>query len=411
MKKSRKQLIHGLLLTGAAAIAMPQAAMALTPACTQVNNRAFVNFKVGGVDQTEKGSTDGAGNLDTTFYVGLKVAFTVTKKDSTQPTTNPGASGATMTWTVTNNSNHTLGFNLTSANLATTTDNVFANGYKDTVSPTGNVTTAGTAGFSGSIASLAGGGTPQDITVAVDIPLSYANNDLAVWSLIAEAKSIGTGGATFTHNGTQTGTQLGVTAACTGAAAAKNIDTVLNEGTGSDDSGANDGKQSARDSLLVSAADLTVTKTQSVYWDPVNGYAPNAKLIPGAVVTYTVQVANGSGAATATNVKIADDLGTPIGAGSIEWGNKDSNQANSYFKNADKDCTGASKSSGMIVKIGAGSYSCLTDESADGGTPDGGSFSDAADTACGGSNKVCVSGLTVAGGETATIKYQVTITQ
>jgi uncharacterized repeat protein (TIGR01451 family) len=84
------------------------------------------------------------------------------------------------------------------------------------------------------------------------------------------------------------------------------VDTVLADEAGSDDS-ANDGVFTARGSYTVSAAELTVIKTNRVIEDPVTG-TDNPKAIPGAVVEYCVAVSNAAGGAPATNVVVTDVL-------------------------------------------------------------------------------------------------------
>ena len=86
----------------------------------------------------------------------------------------------------------------------------------------------------------------------------------------------------------------------TGANQQNAVDTVFAD-TGRDNS------ENALDDYTVSAATLTVTKTSTVISDPVNS-TTNPKMIPGAVVEYCITVANGSGAATATNVTITDPI-------------------------------------------------------------------------------------------------------
>ncbi|UUR08446.1 DUF7933 domain-containing protein [Sphingomonas glaciei] len=53
-------------------------------------------------------------------------------------------------------------------------------------------------------------------------------------------------------------------------------------------------------------APLTATKAGEVYWDPINLFT-NPKNIPGAIVTYTITVANPSGQPTDTNSVVLSD--------------------------------------------------------------------------------------------------------
>jgi uncharacterized repeat protein (TIGR01451 family) len=84
------------------------------------------------------------------------------------------------------------------------------------------------------------------------------------------------------------------------------MDTVLADGAGDDDA-ANDGAHSATDTYVVSAANLTVTKSSRPISDPVNG-TTNPKMIPGATVEYCISVVNATGSATATGINLVDVL-------------------------------------------------------------------------------------------------------
>jgi len=84
------------------------------------------------------------------------------------------------------------------------------------------------------------------------------------------------------------------------------VDTVLADGAGDEDV-ANAGDFSDTDTYVVGAPELTVNKASSVISDPVNG-TTNPKAIPGATIEYCITVANGAGAATATNVNVNDVL-------------------------------------------------------------------------------------------------------
>ncbi|MFI4921998.1 MAG: hypothetical protein ACHQAZ_10205, partial [Gammaproteobacteria bacterium] len=70
---------------------------------------------------------------------------------------------------------------------------------------------------------------------------------------------------------------------------------------------AHDGKASARDVYIVKSAKLTITKSQQVLADPTGDATAHA--IPGAVIKYTITVANSNTAsAPATSIAMADAL-------------------------------------------------------------------------------------------------------
>ncbi len=145
---------------------------------------------------------------------------------------------------------------------------------------------------------------------------------------------------------------------------------------------ARDGKHSASGTFTITAAGLTVSKTATVYWDPVNLFA-SPKAIPGAVITYTVTVTNAAGGADASNVAITDNLNAMISAGNIAFRTQyDDGVAPS------NPCAGGS---GIVVN-----NVCKTNT----GDADGADFT---------TNIVTVSGLTVAQGNSAVIKYQVVV--
>ena len=57
------------------------------------------------------------------------------------------------------------------------------------------------------------------------------------------------------------------------------------------------------------SADVTITKTETLISDPINGVAPNARHIPGAIVEYVVTVTNdATSALPATSLTISDVL-------------------------------------------------------------------------------------------------------
>ena len=69
---------------------------------------------------------------------------------------------------------------------------------------------------------------------------------------------------------------------------------------------ANNGAHTATSAYKVGAAILTITKTEAIISDPINGTGANRLHIPGAVIEYTITIANGAGGAEATNVTLTD---------------------------------------------------------------------------------------------------------
>jgi hypothetical protein len=140
--------------------------------------------------------------------------------------------------------------------------------------------------------------------------------------------------------------------------------------------GSSGNPEPADEGYKVSAAALSVSKTSAVYWDPIN-LLVNPKAIPGAIVTYTITIANAAGA-TATDVSISDSLAGEAGRLSF----------NAQFN----DGTSCGALEGIFVAGG-----CKTNTDADGDNAD---FT---------ANVLSVTGLTVPATESRVIKFQVTI--
>src|SRR5262245_39348889 len=130
MKSSFTQIKRvGLACVAFGAIAVSQQALAAgTAANTTINNRATVNFQVGGVTQTPiessptGNSTAGTGNgANTTFLVDNKVDLTVSEQGAAATTVSAGTINQVTTFKVTNTGNNAQGYNLTSVNESGTT--------------------------------------------------------------------------------------------------------------------------------------------------------------------------------------------------------------------------------------------------------------------------------------------------
>jgi uncharacterized repeat protein (TIGR01451 family) len=303
----------------ASASAVVIAAMGVTPAFAAetasgvvITNTAKIDYKVGGVDQTQLQAVNN-------ITVDRKVKLTVAEVGSATTIVVPGqlsttpALAAVSTFTITNNSNATIdiglgltqltggaapfaggndNFNFTNVKIYADTDNSGTYNAGDTL-----IT------YLDEVAQDA----VKRVFVVVDIPTTQVNGDIAAFSLTGTAKASGTSGTEGTAlTATAGGDNVGV------------VDTVLADVAGSDDA-VTDGKHSARDDFKVGAPVLTVAKLSRVIQDPINGAGagntsdplatvPNAsaKMIPGAVVEYCITVANGAGGSTATNVAISD---------------------------------------------------------------------------------------------------------
>ncbi len=413
MNSKRQNLIRALLLTGALALTAPQAAMALTPACTTIINRATVSYDVGGVPQTPIDSLDGNhanANTATTFNVGVKVNFVVTRTGGITSVV-PGDKNQSLNFTVTNTGNATMKFGLSATAKATGTANPFGGGLTDKFDaakpddPTSLLPAeVWVDGAAASSITLAPTDPAKTVIINGSIPLSRVNDDLAVYVLKAQAQWVGNS-ADVTTEANAAGNVIGsggVNAACV-ALGGTTVEVVLADpaSTIAGDDAVRDGAHSARSAYKVVTAGLTITKSSSVYWDPINGLAPAAKAIPGAVVTYTVSIAN-TGAVDATNIQVVDDLtAMVVTSTNLTFGNV--NEATlSYNDGVLPNC--AALGAGYGIKV---DNVCKTNAYAG---LDGASWNDPADPAVTGlNNRVVASGITVAAGATKTVQYQVTI--
>lgn len=366
MKKQSMYRIAAIVLFAAIALAIPKFAQAAnTAAGVSISNQATVNYTVGTVAQTAV-----LGNT-VTFMVDRVIYLTVTKQSDV--TSAPSSTYQAIQFLVTNSSNTAMRFALSPVSKSTNTWSLTgAKIYRDN-NNNGQYDAGDTlytdASTFGDIAS----GATFTVLVVGDIPATATNAEYVDYDLLATAVDAGTLVPSVQTAGTK----------------AANLNVVMTifgdtAGTATGD-GLHDGKHSASGRFTVTAAGLTINKTATVYSDPISGSTTTGgtpKAIPGAVVTYTVTVSNASGGADATNVVITDDLSSMI------------NAPNGYiaFSTQFNDGTNAcAAGSGIVVN-----NVCKTNAS----DADGADFT---------AGKMTVSGLTVAQGTTATIKYQVVI--
>jgi uncharacterized repeat protein (TIGR01451 family) len=294
----RNWYFAALIAIIAIAALVPQQASALgTPSGTTINNAASVVYSVGSVTQPlYTGPT-------TTFAVDTKVIFNVSKVDVAPVQVAPGDNTSSTTrrlqFQLRNDSNANIRFRVTAANLTSGLTVTFGvTNYTDTRDTFSSITACFDNGDNVCAAGeelkvVNADTTDATIIITGDIPSNTVNADI-VGALLTSI-AVDAGGAALVE---------------TAAPTIGGVDIVLANGAGTDNI-ARSGTFTDRSSWQVSAALLTVTKTAVVYSDPYNG-TTNPKAIPGAVITYTITVANGPGAATATNVTISDSLNAEI---------------------------------------------------------------------------------------------------
>ena len=298
--------------TIAGLIALGSAHAAGTTAGTTVNNRATVNYSVGGNAQTliesspAGNSNPGVGSgVNTAFLVDRRVLFTVAELSGNATIVSPGQNDRVTAFTVTNDTNAPEGFELSASNLSGTvlfvqTDNFDMTGLRVFVDNPGAGGTPGVydVAFDNAtnIDTLAIGASVTVFIVA-DTPLGTANNSYANVRLRAQAAVAGTNGAT-----------LETPSAVDNPAA---VDVLFG------DNGV-DGIETADDQYAVQSASLTIQKTSSIIRDPFNGTGANRLSVPGAVMEYVVTITN-TGAVPATSVQIQDTLDANLAFKTAEY--------------------------------------------------------------------------------------------
>lgn len=245
-----------------------------------ITNFATVVYNIGTVSQTPIDSAT------ITFTVDAKVDFTVTSGSNTSVT--PGSNDQGLQFTVQNDGNETYDFALAFA--------------ADAANPPSSVVTgltfhldAGGTWNSTAITKLEN--IPADGSAIVwlvgNIPLTVINAQTLTYHLITTA---------LLENGSAlpSGTN-------TDSPDTKQYVYADAQGSYTTYDALRDAKHSARVAFVVESANLTITKSSSVVWDPVN-LSANPLYISGAIVEYTIQVSNSTGAETASDLSITDIL-------------------------------------------------------------------------------------------------------
>ena len=368
------------LLAGVALLGfVSQSALALgTASGTTINNTATLNYSVGATVQP-------AINSNTVgFVVDNKVNLTVAKVLDNASTT-PGLTNQAVAFTVTNNGNtaqrYALSPVLTSSGLTNPLTNVRI--YLDNGATPGAWDATDTLYVDASTFANVAPDASISVLIVADAPAVETNGQTAVYSLLATTVDAGTLVVTTQVGAGAPNTLLGP------------VDVVFADpmsGIAGDSAVARDGQHAASATFTIATAALTVTKASAVYSDPINGVSANAKAIPGAVVTYTITIANAAGGATATSASIADSLNAEI----------TSVPPHLAFATQFTDGTNACAAGSGVVVAGGGEIAggvCKTN------AIDVQAITNAEFTA----NVVNVTGLSIAGGATATIKFQVIV--
>jgi len=376
MKFPRLSICGSAAFAAALLLSSPTPSFAAgTAAGTTVSNQASVAYQVNGASQTAVTSN----NLQ--FVVDQKVNLTVATTNVSAVSVTPGSSDHVLAFTVENTGNAAQDFALsaTARNGGTgafggtdTVDAASVAVYVESGATPGYQTAQDTATY---IDELAADDTRTIYIVADFSTGTYANGDVASYHLLVQTRVGG--------SASSLGTTLTQTA---GADTAGSVDIVFADGQGSDTASdaARDAQFSDDSDYLVATASLTVTKSSTVVSDPSSG-TTNPKAIPGAVIEYTITVANAADAVSATNITVTDSLNNEVVAGTLAF------NANTYGTGEGIQVT--------APNINGGSALDLTNAGSD----------DAGDWNVSAANVVTVSGITLTANQSATITFRVTI--
>jgi len=332
-----------------------------TAAGTDVNARATVTFTSGPdnftVQSTKDGNSSDTGS-DTTFKVDHKVDLLVVNTDSAEVSaSNQGTS--LLTFTVSNPGNGDLEVQLTPENASGDAFDPasFDLFIESELVPDGrdNSDTPYVSGTSITIT------TDETITVYVEATMPAAdqvNGAQAVVYLLAEAVDAANSTTRLTESATETDTV---------------VDYVLADAAGpstADDQ--YDAAHSAEGTFQISASSITVSKVATVISDPIN-LTVNPKRIPGATIQWVITIGNAANASPATDVAMTDQIGN-----------------NMIFTAGSENLTGSNDGGPADLTTDNGSGGVMS------GTESGGVYT--------------ISGIgDIAGGETVTITYEVTV--
>jgi hypothetical protein len=217
--------------------------------------------------------------------------------------------------------------------------------------------------------------------IVADFNAGYSNGDIASYHIEATAHQ---------GNGGTTGSLGSIFSETASADTIGAEDIGFSDGSGSNDI-ARDGKFSAQGDYIVNASSLTLTKSSTIISDPING-SSNAIAIVGAVIEYSISISNAVDSITASDIVFTDNLTTEI-----------VNNATVAF-NTQYDTTAGQ---GFLISVPDYASGELTPYT---NAADGVEFSTiSADWNISSANTVTISGITLDAGESATIKFRVTI--
>lgn len=299
-----------------------------TAAGTTVSNSASLSYSVSGATQPTVSTAAAA-----TFVVDKKIDFTVTHDDTPKHIiTTPGATEVQRSFTLTNTTNKIQDFTLLATNLSakvydSQTDNADVTDIQISID-------GGTTWLTGSVTvdDLAVDGT-QTVLVKANIPSTNVDGNVMNIQLEATAVQDGTTTAEVATGGTG------------GVDRKDTEDVVLAEGAGVTDydNVEFDGKYSAWAGYIINSPVLSLTKSSCVYEDLVSGVSANAKRIPGATITYLLDIEN-TGSIDASDINLTDVLPTELDGATVTAVKTNDNQASCT-------CTGGVAGAGTAATV------------------------------------------------------------
>ncbi|NNC38381.1 MAG: hypothetical protein HKO02_13065 [Hyphomonadaceae bacterium] len=318
------KLSKGLLCASALSLFMGGNAFAaplnLTPAGTNVQNTFTLDYQVSGVDQPTIDTGTSGTNTPTEFTVDRLIDLTV---DSTADSNvAPGATGETLEFSVTNTGNDTQAYDLSLFDPTTDTFEATSlsvlyyvddgDGIFDPDTGSGGTDGVGVPyvpGTTGPTADIAADGILW-VVVTGDIPGTATDGQTDAIVLVADTLEPTTGSTPGAPVVADTGGNT-----LTGAA-----ENVLGDGSGTAPAdAANAGDHSATGTFIIAAADVSASKSVTVFLEDgvdaatcgtIPGTGDTDPLsIPGSCVEYVISATNaGTASATATAISISDFL-------------------------------------------------------------------------------------------------------
>ena len=287
-----------VLVTAIGLLAFNQQALADgTASGTPISNTVLLDYTVGGVGQSQLSDT-------ADFVVDNKIDLTVALIDVAAISVVPGSSDQIMTFSVTNEGNTLQDYSLAATPSAGTvfglTHDFDANAVRIFVDNGDDVFNA--ADDTRTYIDEMVAETTVRVYVLANFPLTgITDGDASLYDLEAQTA---VGGVADT----QGADILTDDSAATWTAAT--VQVIFADDAGEIDA-ANDGAHSTLGAYLVETANMTVTKSSLVVYDPIIGnYVAGTtfpKAIPGARVEYTIDIAN-TGSTTANAVTVVDEI-------------------------------------------------------------------------------------------------------